>query len=128
MPPTPPPDIDLEAWRVSADRILAWDPDTLFLTHFGPFHGARPHFQGLLENVAAWSEIVRRLISNPSLDDGQRQRAFIDEAVTDIKRKVGEYEAEQYGRAGRLDYSWQGLSRYWRKKFAAGSEDPGLRR
>jgi glyoxylase-like metal-dependent hydrolase (beta-lactamase superfamily II) len=29
MPPTPPPDIDLEAWRVSADRILAWQPDTL---------------------------------------------------------------------------------------------------
>ena len=44
MPPTPPPDIDLEAWRASEDRILAWDPDTLFLTHFGPFHGAPPPF------------------------------------------------------------------------------------
>ncbi|HTI51799.1 MAG TPA: MBL fold metallo-hydrolase [Planctomycetaceae bacterium] len=123
MPPTPPPDIDLEAWRASAERIVSWDPDTLFLTHFGPFHGARPHFQGLLENLAAWSEIVRRLLLNPSMDDAQRQSAFIDEAVTDIKRTVGEHEAEQYGRAGRLDYSWQGLSRYWRKKFAAGSED-----
>src|SRR4029078_3534156 len=40
MPPTPPPDIDLDAWRASEDRILAWEPDTLFLTHFGPFHGA----------------------------------------------------------------------------------------
>jgi len=29
---------------------------------------------------------------------------------------VGEQEAEQYGRAGRLDYSWQGLARYWRKR------------
>src|SRR5262245_43565627 len=38
LPPTPPPDIDLEAWRKSADLILSWDPDTLFLTHFGPFH------------------------------------------------------------------------------------------
>lgn len=127
MPPTPPPDIDLETWRVSADRILAWDPDTLFLTHFGPFHGARPHFQGLLENLDAWSRIVQRLLANAALDDSQRQHAFIEEALTDIKRKVGEYEAEQYGRAGRLDYSWQGLSRYWRKKFAAGSEDPALR-
>ena len=33
-----------------------------------------------------------------------------------MKRKIGEYEAEQYSRAGRLDYSWQGLSRYWKKK------------
>jgi len=45
MPPTPPPDIDLEIWRESEARILAWDPDTLFLTHFGPFHGARLQFQ-----------------------------------------------------------------------------------
>src|SRR6185295_9837157 len=43
MPPTPPPDIDLETWRASETRILAWDPATLFLTHFGAFHGARLH-------------------------------------------------------------------------------------
>ena len=119
MPPTPPPDIDLEAWRGSVDRILEWDPDTLFLTHFGPFHGARPHFQGMMENLESWSQIVRRLIADPSLDASQRQRAFLDEALTDIKRKVGEHEAEQYGRAGRLDYSWQGLARYWGKKLGA---------
>jgi len=116
MPPTPPPDIDLELWRVSEERILAWDPDTLFLTHFGPFHGARPQFQGLMDRLGAWSGIVRRLLANQELDDAQRQQAFIDEALRDLRRSVGEHEAEQYSRAGRLDYSWQGLSRYWRKK------------
>ena len=119
MPPTPPPDVDLEAWHTSVDRILAWDPDTLFLTHFGPFHGARLHFQGMLENLESWSRMVQRLISNPALDDGAKQAAFLDEALTDIRRKVGEQEAEQYGRAGRLDYSWQGLARYWRKRIGA---------
>ena len=69
------------------------------------------------KGLESWSQIVRRLVASPSLDDHQRQRAFLDEAFTDIKRKVGEYEAEQYGRAGRLDYSWQGLSRYWRKQL-----------
>ena len=117
MPPTPPPDIDLEAWSTSVDRILGWDPDTLFLTHFGPYHGARMHFQGMLQNLESWSQIVRRVLANDALDESQRQHAFIEEALTDIKRKVGEHEAEQYGRAGRLDYSWQGLSRYWRKKL-----------
>jgi hypothetical protein len=62
---------------------------------------------------------VRRLVSNSSLDDSARQRAFLDETLTDIRRKVGDREAEQYGRAGRLDYSWQGLSRYWRKRIGA---------
>jgi len=121
MPPTPPPDIDLDAWRASEDRILAWDPDTLFLTHFGPFHGARLHFQDMTERLSVWSAIVRRLLSDASLDEQQRLDAFVSEALLDLKRKLGEVEAEQYNRAGRLDYSWQGLSRYWRKK----SESPG---
>ena len=69
MPPTPPPDIDLEAWRESEARILAWDPDTLFLTHFGPFHGARLQFQELRENIEAWSRIVRRLLADPVLTE-----------------------------------------------------------
>ena len=116
MPPTPPPDIDLDVWRVSEERILAWDPDTLFLTHFGPFHGARSHFRELRANMDRWSGIVRRLIADQSLDEPQRQRAFVDEALMELRRAVGDQEADQYGRAGRLDYSWQGLARYWRKK------------
>lgn len=117
MPPTPPPDIDLDAWRVSQDRILSWDPDTLFLTHFGPFQGARIHFQEMTERLEAWSRIVRRLLADVSLDEEQRLQAFMNEALLDLKRKVGELEAERYSRAGRLDYSWQGLSRYWKKKM-----------
>ena len=49
MPPTPPPDIDLPAWRASVERILAWKPQTLFLTHFGPFGGPDAHFRELLD-------------------------------------------------------------------------------
>jgi glyoxylase-like metal-dependent hydrolase (beta-lactamase superfamily II) len=116
MPATPPPDIDLEIWRESEARILAWDPDTLFLTHFGPFHGARVQFQQLRENIDAWNRIVRRLIADPALSEEARQQTFVDEAFRELRRSVGEQEAEQYGRAGRLDYSWQGLARYWRKR------------
>jgi glyoxylase-like metal-dependent hydrolase (beta-lactamase superfamily II) len=119
MPPTAPPDIDLESWRQSADRILEWQPDTLFLTHFGPYRGVRPHFQALFERLDAWSAHVRRLLADSSIDDQERERRFVDESLTDIKRSVGETEASQYSRAGRIDYSWQGLARYWRKKLAA---------
>jgi glyoxylase-like metal-dependent hydrolase (beta-lactamase superfamily II) len=118
MPPTPPPDIDLDAWRLSEDRILAFDPDTLFLTHFGPFHGARLHFQEMGQHLASWSAIVRRLIADATLDEKQKLEAFMKQALLDLERKVGTVQAEQYTRAGRLDYSWQGLSRYWRKKSA----------
>jgi glyoxylase-like metal-dependent hydrolase (beta-lactamase superfamily II) len=116
MPPTPPPDIDLDAWRESEARILAWDPDTLFMTHFGPFHGARSQFRQLWENIEGWNRIVRRLIADESLSEESRQEAFVEEAFRELRRVVGEVEADQYGRAGRLDYSWQGLARYWRKR------------
>ena len=115
LPPTPPPDIDLEAWRASADRILEWDPDTLFLTHFGPYGGVRPHFQQLFERIDAWSALVRRLLSDDTMDDVERERRFVQTSLDDIRRSIGEVEAERYSRAGRLDYSWQGLARYWRK-------------
>ena len=122
MPPTPPPDIDLEAWRESEARILAWDPDTLFLTHFGPFHGARLQFQQLRDNIEDWNRIVRRLLADDSRDESQRQEAFVEEASRELRRAVGDAEAEHYGRAGRLDYSWQGLSRYWRKQMLERAE------
>lgn len=116
LPPTPPPDIDLEAWRESEARILGWDPETLFLTHFGPYRGARVHFQQLFERLDQWNPIVRRLLSDPALSDDQREKRFVEDALQDMRRTVGESEAARYSRAGRLDYSWQGLARYWRKK------------
>jgi glyoxylase-like metal-dependent hydrolase (beta-lactamase superfamily II) len=116
LPPTPPPDIDLEAWRSSADKILAWNPDTLFLTHFGPFHGPRVHFQELFARIASWSEIVRRLLADSTLEEQQREQRFIDEVLRDLRRVVGDEEAANYGRAGRLDFSYQGLARYWRER------------
>ena len=33
--PTPPPDIDVEAWRESVDTVADWAPERLCLTHFG---------------------------------------------------------------------------------------------
>lgn len=115
MPPTPPPDIDLEAWGASAERILAWNPETLFLTHFGPYQGARAHIEELLERLNTWSALVRRLLADSALDEGARERVFVEEVLIDLRRTVGEQEADMYSRAGRIDYSWQGLERYCRK-------------
>jgi glyoxylase-like metal-dependent hydrolase (beta-lactamase superfamily II) len=116
MPASPPPDVDLERWRDSEARILEWDPDTLFLTHFGPFNGARLHFQELMDRLVQWSQIARRLVNDSTLSEDEREQRFVAEAVQDLRRVVGVAEAEQYSRAGSIAYSWQGLARYWRKK------------
>jgi glyoxylase-like metal-dependent hydrolase (beta-lactamase superfamily II) len=124
LPPLPPPDVDLEAWRTSADRILAWDPDTLFLTHFGPHHGVRPHVQELFARIAEWSRTARRLLADPALDDARREAGFAEAATMDLRREVGEAAADQYIRAGRLEYSWLGLARYWRRRHGEASPTP----
>jgi glyoxylase-like metal-dependent hydrolase (beta-lactamase superfamily II) len=116
LPPTPPPDIDLEAWQESARRILAWEPDTLFITHFGAYHGARQQFDALFAQIDGWNRIVRRLLGDASKEDDARESAFVEEALADLRRTVGDAEAQLYVAAGGLRYSWQGLARYWRKR------------
>jgi len=115
IPPTPPPDIDLEAWRASTDRILAWDPQLLFLTHFGPHASPRVHMNDLWIRLEAWSQRVRGLLATPGTD-AEHAAAFTNEVADDIVRATSRAEAQAYADAGRFDFSWMGLARYWRKK------------
>jgi glyoxylase-like metal-dependent hydrolase (beta-lactamase superfamily II) len=115
LPPTPPPDIDLEAWRISTDTILNWNPTTLFLTHFGPQPSPAMHFQDLWRRMEEWSARVRASLSAPGTDE-ERAAAFTKSVVADLERWTNRAEAEAYGRAGRFDFSWAGLARYWRTR------------
>ena len=58
MPPTPPPDIDLEAWRDSLARIGAWHPETLFVTHFGPYAPVAAHLTEMADHLELTSGLV----------------------------------------------------------------------
>ena len=75
--------------------------------------------QAMFENIAEWSRIVRRLLSDYALTDEERQSRFTEEALDDLRRRAGESEAADYTRAGGLNYSWAGLARYWRKRGLA---------
>lgn len=115
MPPTPPPDIDLDAWRESTRTIVAWRPAQLFLTHFGAFRGAEEHFAGLWDRMEDWSRRVRASLDRPGTDE-DRAAAFTRAIVEDLRLQMSEEEAEGYAKAARFDFSWSGLARYWRKK------------
>ena len=117
LPPTPPPDIDLEAWRASTERILSWNPDVLFLTHFGPHSSPRVHFQDMWKRMDDWSAKVRATLAQDLTDDERAER-FTAAVTNEIARSTSADEAAAYSRAGRFDFSWTGLARYWRKKNA----------
>ena len=115
LPPTPPPDIDLEAWRQSTQTILDWNPDVLFLTHFGPHTAPRVHFQDLWKRMDDWSGRVQASLLKEGSDD-ERAAAFMASITDELARTTNRLEAGAYARAGRFDFSWTGLARYWKKK------------
>ena len=117
LPPTPPPDIDLDAWAASVDRILAWSPGTLFLTHFGPSTDVRAHLAALLDNLRMTAGMVRASLDDDRADQ-ERRAAFADALRQELRRHMTDERMAGYAVAAAFEHLWNGLARYWRKKEA----------
>lgn len=115
MPPTPPPDIDIEAWTDSLRRLAAWGCDTVFLTHFGPAAPGRAHLLLFLQNLEAATALAKRSLALEGAD-GDREKWFADEMRKVLLRNGTDDDVHAYQVACRFDLNWRGLARYWRKK------------
>ncbi|MPY90835.1 MAG: MBL fold metallo-hydrolase [Luteitalea sp.] len=120
LPPTPPPDVDVEAWHESVARIRAWQPDTLFLTHFGPFTTPGPHLADLLDRLERLADVARRLVAEPTeaadTTDATRQERFVTELRRELWGHVDEATLTRYTLAVPFEHCWLGLARYWKKR------------
>ena len=116
LPPTPPPDIDLDLWRTSVERILEWSPSTLFLTHFGAVTRVRPHLAELLDNLGMTAATVRESLEGPGSDEEKSER-FADWLRQELRRRMTDAEVDSYVVAAGFKYLWFGLARYWRKRL-----------
>lgn len=116
LPVTPPPDVDLEAWSDSLDRIEAWHPERLFLTHFGPASPPAEHIAQLRERLASWAARVRESLDDDA-DDAERAAAFAREVERETIHEHGAHAA-WYIEGAEPRASWQGLARYWRGRSA----------
>jgi len=116
--PTPPPDIDIEAWQESLNTIDAWNPVSLFLTHFGPVTAARAHLARIRTTVAASAEIARDLLKSGASDEVLAKR-YAERLRQDVRRELPERDARAAELAAPFDQLWGGLSRYWSKKTQA---------
>jgi glyoxylase-like metal-dependent hydrolase (beta-lactamase superfamily II) len=117
MPPTPPPDIDLEAWRDSLRRIADWRADTIFVTHFGPHTPVGAHLTEMASHLELTASLVKASLARSGSDE-DREQWVTEELRRELRRRMSESEARAYEVAGRFDLSWRGLARYWRKKQA----------
>jgi len=109
LPPTPPPDIDVEAWHASIDRIAAWEPSALAITHFGTFDAdVAEHLQALHEELDRWAEVAHRT-------DAAGFEAEIRAALAGSDHEQG------YLKAMPPETLYGGLARYWKKRDTAAS-------
>ena len=109
IPPTPPPDIDLEAWRDSIARVAAWSPDRLAMAHFGAAEDVDAQLAEVGERLDALAQLAREL----DMDE------FIASVSTVISDEAGPEFLEQYVQAAPPDQLYAGLERYWRKRDPA---------
>ncbi len=101
LPPTPPPDIDLPAWRRSLEAIDSWGPSALALTHFGTFGDVDDHLGSLRSNL----EMVGRWGTELDLD------GFSAEMDRWLRTESGDEAADAYAQVMPADACYAGLER-----------------
>ena len=116
LPPTPPPDIDLEAWGESIATLRAWDPETVFITHFGPYANVPDHLDDLERSIAAAAEISWRALHADLPDEAKYEQFKNDVAAYVRASKIAPSEIAPLEYVGPLEFNWRGLVRYWKKR------------
>ncbi len=114
LPVTPPPDIDVEVWKDSMERVMAWEPERIVATHFGVFGDPREHFAELSGELDAWAGWVRRSLGGGGGDDRERAGDFAAWVGEGLGGRVSEPLLDLYETASGFPDSWWGLARYWR--------------
>jgi glyoxylase-like metal-dependent hydrolase (beta-lactamase superfamily II) len=111
VPPTPPPDINLEVWRSSVNQLRALNPKRIYPTHFGGFNDATAHLDTLEANLDALEQLSLEVLRNGG---------NAEDIASGIKRLTKERLNDKD-----LEYKYElstphlmaanGLLRYWQK-------------
>jgi glyoxylase-like metal-dependent hydrolase (beta-lactamase superfamily II) len=104
--PTPPPDIDVEAWNESLDTVAGWSPGALCLTHFGRADDPEAQIANVRESLARNAERAH----------GSDEATFVSTLEGDQRRETDAETVERLRQAAPPQQLWLGLDRYWRKR------------
>ena len=115
-PPTPPPDLDLEAWSESIRLVKSLRPDVLYIGHFGAIRNIPQHFGRLEEKLYSWGDFVLK-----AMREGKNEEEIIAMLIEHTKPELVQatndpHALERYEIATNYPMTVQGYMRYWRKK------------
>lgn len=115
LPPCPPPDLHVETWLQSLQRLRRLLPARVFLTHFGEVDDPARRLDELAARLLDWTDWMagelRRGLAEAEIVPlfAQRVRAELTAAGLD------EATLATYEQADPAAMSVHGLARYWRK-------------
>ncbi len=115
-PPTPPPDLDLEAWSASMDLINRLQPTVAYMGHFGATTSVPAHLDRLREKLYAWGEFVLAAMRSGH-SEAEIISLLIAHTEPELQQAAGNAHAlKRYEIATNYAMTVQGYMRYWRKK------------
>lgn len=116
VPPCPPPDIDLGAWKKSIDKLIAINPAKLILTHFGFVDNSKKHLNGLEIMLQDWANWMKPYYDK-NADPEEITPKFIEYTNNQLREfGVSESDISRYDKANPSWMSVMGLLRYWKLK------------
>jgi len=115
-PPTPPPDLDLEAWSESMDLINRLQPNVMYIGHFGGVKNISEHLASLRERLYAWGDFVLKAMREGK-SEAEIIALLIEHTQPELQRAARDPHAlVRYDIATNYPMTVQGYMRYWRKK------------
>jgi len=105
LAPTPPPDIDVEAWEQSLDTIAAWEPAGLALTHFGTADDVPAQLGAVRESLRWQADLAAE-------DDQEAFMAALHERIS----RAAPHDVAEFEQAAPLDHLFLGLHRWHSKQ------------
>ena len=103
LPPTPPPEFDLDVWLETIDEIERRRPERLALIHFGVLPEPGAHLDELRRRLVEWVRLVQ---------SGVTQEQFSESVRNEVTATAD--DVELYERAMPFWQSYAGLERYTR--------------
>jgi glyoxylase-like metal-dependent hydrolase (beta-lactamase superfamily II) len=109
LAPTPPPDIDVEAWERSLGRVAEWNPRRLCLTHFERTDRPLEQLDRVRQSLRRHAELAR-----------EGHERFLEAVDSELDNEVDGEIALRVRQAAPPEQLWLGLERYWRKHEESG--------
>jgi len=114
VPPCPPPDIHVEDWQNSIQRILQLPLNRLYLTHYGAIDNIQQHLGDLEKVLLDWANWMKPHYdqkNDPKVVTPMFQQ-YVQENL--VAAEVNEMGLQQYESANPAWMSVAGLMRYWK--------------